>query len=436
MVKYLSFKKIVSYFSLLQKVGLTQCLICLLFSIGLIFLFQNATAGNSLKDQSVFFNSHAREILQKSIKDKDWAQQIKNECIEKANPWLELSDNELWSLVFGSNISRSWMVWSDGFCPSCKKDVRMYDWIIDPFKNPWKVKCPHCDELFPKNDFYSYYLSGMNENYIFDPQLANQALLLNEDHPDKNDPKFQFGVDDGEGYVSGENRWRFIGAYLIYGQWKKMIVEGIYQLSLAYVMTGEQIYAHKAGILLDRIADVYPLFDYSKQGYTYEKQNSIVGQGYVSVWHDACVETRLFALAYDQIFDGIKNDNKLVRFLAAKAKKYKLNNPKSNFKLIQSNIQNRIFLDAKKNRHKIESNFPQTDITFILIDTILSWHDNQDNIRNDIKKMLTRATAVDGLSGEKGLASYSAHVPRTLSRFLAFYDRLDKNFIKNMVSAQ
>ena len=435
MIKYLSFKKIASYFSLLQKNGLTRCLICFLFSIGLIFNFQNATAEGKVKDQSVFFNSQTREMLQKNIKEKDWAQQIKNECIKKANPWLELSDDELWSLVFSPNISRSWMVWSDGFCPSCKKDVKMYDWIIEPFKNPWKVQCPHCNELFPKNDFYSYYLSGMKKNYIFDPQLANKALLFNEEHPDKNDPIFQFGVDDGEGYIAGENRWRFIGAYLIYGQWKKMIVQGIYHLSLAYVITGEQIYAHKAGILLDRIADVYPLFDYSKQGYTYEKQDSIVGQGYVSVWHDACVETRLFALAYDQIFDGIKNDNKLVRFLSAKAKKYKFNNPKSNFKFIQSNIQNRILLDAKKNRHKIDSNFPQTDITFILINTILSWHDNQDKIRKDIKKMLTRATAVDGLSGEKGLASYSANVPKTLAQFLAFYNRLDENFLKSFMDS-
>ena len=159
----------------------------------------------------------------------------------------------------------------------------------------------------------------------------------------------------------------------------------------------------------------------------------MIGNGYVSVWHDACVETRVFALAYDQVFDGIKNDDELIQFLASKAKQYKLKNKKTNFELVQKNIEDRIFLDAQKNRYKIESNFPQTDLTLILINSILYWHENQVEILDEIKKMLTEATAVDGLSGEKGLASYSAILPRTLSRFLTFYDLLDKNFINNMI---
>ena len=45
----------------------------------------------------------------------------------------------------------------------------------------------------------------------------------------------------------------------------------------------------KAAVLLDRIADVYPTFDFKTQGILYE---SVRADGYVSVWHDATIETR------------------------------------------------------------------------------------------------------------------------------------------------
>jgi len=41
-------------------------------------------------------------------------------------------------------------VWSDGHCPSCKKPVPMYEWVPDALKQPWKMRCPQCKELFPR----------------------------------------------------------------------------------------------------------------------------------------------------------------------------------------------------------------------------------------------------------------------------------------------
>ncbi len=102
----------------------------------------------------------------------------------------------------------------------------MYEWIADALGQPWKMRCPHCRELFPKNDFLKFYRSGLNEQNVFDPKRADRFLLFNLEHPDPADPLHKFGVDDGEGYVEGGKRWRFIGAYLIYGQWKQAIVAG------------------------------------------------------------------------------------------------------------------------------------------------------------------------------------------------------------------
>jgi len=160
-----------------------------------------------------------------------WAAEMREAIIRQAEAYLRFSDDELWELMFGCTISRSWMVWSNGYCPACKGDVPMYDWQIEALKYPWKVRCPHCQEFFPKNDFLRFYRSGLDGHGVFDPARADRALLYNLEHPSPDDPLHRFGVDDGEGYVEGDKRWRFIGAYLIYGQWKQAVLGGIKSLA-------------------------------------------------------------------------------------------------------------------------------------------------------------------------------------------------------------
>lgn len=241
-----------------------------------------------------------------------WAAGVRDSIVASARPWMELADEQLWDLMFSNTIKRSWMVWSNGHCPSCREGVPMYNWEIDAFARPWKVRCPHCEEIFPKNDFHRYYRSGLNERGVFEPGRADRSLLYNEEHPESEDPLRAFGVDDGDGYTEGSKRWRFIGAYLVYGLWKQAIVGGARSLGAAYVVTGDKAYAHKAGVLLDRVADLYPSFDFRREGILYEGPGS---RGYVSTWHDACVEARDLAMAYDQVFEAISRGEALVTFL-------------------------------------------------------------------------------------------------------------------------
>src|SRR5688572_15476085 len=231
---------------------------------------------------SAFYPPHVLERVRANAENTDWGRDIKRRAIDAAGPWRKMSDEQIWKLVFGATIPRSWHVFSNGHCPACRKSVPMYDWKIDAIKHPWKVCCPHCRELFPKNDFAKFHESGVDEHGIFDPKKADRSLLFNAEHPDESDPKRKFGVDDGEGYVEADRkRWRFIQAYLVYGQWKQSVQGGVKRLTAAYILTGDRDYAHKAGVLLDRIADVYPTFDFKTQGILYE---SVRGDGYVSVW--------------------------------------------------------------------------------------------------------------------------------------------------------
>ena len=401
-----------------------------LATLTLLSLAPLAGANEPLKQQGAFYPSHLIAKARENIRQYDWARAIQKPIVAAAEPWMKLSDDELWELMFGNTIKRSWMVWSNGHCPACKEAVPMYNWKMDALHHPWKTRCPHCQELFPKNDFEAYYRSGLDAHRVFQPALADRSLLFNAEHPDPDDPLHMFGVDDGEGYVEGDNRWRFIGAYLIFGQWKQAIVGGIRELAAAYAVTGDHTYAHKAGVLLDRVADLYPTFDFGKEGVMYEGPPA---RGYVSTWHDACSEIHDLAFAYDQVFEALRDDNELIRFLSAKARQYKLENPKRTFEHVQRNIEQRIFRDTLANRPKIESNYPMTDTALIVIRTVLEWPANRDQVIASIDELVAKAVAVDGMSGEKGLTGYSLIAPHSVAKLLGFYMRVDPNFLAGMV---
>ena len=402
----------------------------LLLSLSTALPLVGAAAEAPIKERSSLYPPSVVERVRGNAGQLDWAKPIRGDLIEAARWWVEQSDDELWGLMFGPRITRSWMVWSNGFCPACKASVPMYNWQMDALGRPWKTRCPHCQELFPKNDFYAFYQSGLDAQGVYDPALADRALLFNAEHPDADDPLHGFGVDDGEGYVEGEHRWRFIGAYLIYGQWKQAVIGGIRTLAAAYVLTGEPVYAHKAGVLLDRVADLYPTFDFGKQALVYERQGD---RGYVSTWHDACEETREMVLAYDMVFEGLRKDTELVSFLSGKAAAYGLENPKASWADIQRNIEGRILRDALANRPKITTNYPRTEIAVAITLAVLGWPANRDAFYAVVDPMLDKATAVDGVTGEKGLAGYTSFTIQALALFLAEMSRCEPGFLNTLI---
>jgi len=359
-----------------------------------------------------------------------WAREAQDEVVKAAEPWMGFSDDALWDLMFGSTIMRSWMVWSNGHCPACKEGVPMYNWGIDGLNRPWKLKCPHCDEMFPKNDFQAYHRSGLDTHGVFQHDLADRSLLFNEEHPDKDDPLHTFGVDDGHGYRDGENIWWYIGTYLVYGQWKQVVLRGIVNLSAAYAVTGDSTYSHKAGVLLDRVADLYTTFDFKNQAMMYEGP---AHAGYVSTWHDACEEARQLAQAYDQVRDGIGEDQALADFLSGKASENKIERPKESPEDVKRNIEDGILKDTITNHDRIRSNYPRKEIALVTIHAVLDWPNNRGLVDRLIDELIEKATAVDGVTGEKGLSGYCSGVIQSLAVFLERFCRVDENFLSEML---
>lgn len=376
------------------------------------------------KTQSVFFSRAARARAAANAKTYPWAAEIRRDAVAAAERWLRMSDEELWQQMFGPRITRSHMVWSSGYCPACRRPVPMYDWKIDAWASPWKTQCPHCNQQFPTNDFAAYYRSGLDEKRVFDPQRADRSLLFNAQHPNPSDPLHRFGVDDGEGYLQDGHRWRFIGAYLLYGQWTQRIETGFRNLARAYSITGDRRYAHKAAILLDRIADLWPSFDYASQGLVYERARYGGGvAGYVYYAINSAYQAMYLATAYDQIYDGIRGDRALVGFLRSKDPR------KRDFAAVQRNIEDGIFRHILANPHQIRTNYPGQERALALIRTVLEWPANRASLRGTLDEIVRGAVLVDGLSGEKGLAGYSAIAPRELAEILEEYAGLDPGLI-------
>jgi hypothetical protein len=155
--------------------------------------------------------------------------------------------------------------------------------------------------------------------------------------------------------------------------------------------------------------------------------------GYISYWGASCTEIFRLTLAYDQVFEGLKKDKKLVDFLSEKAKKLKLPNKKETFKDIQKNIENRIFRDTIKHKYKIICNYPGQDIAIVAIKAVLEWPENRAEVESLLDEIITRSTAVDGVTGEKGMAGYDRLGPMWITALFGQYIKANRKFVKDFI---
>jgi hypothetical protein len=305
--------------------------------------------------------------LRANVEAYDWARLEKEEAVAAASRWVALSDDRLWRMIPGQHLPRNIDPQIDngdrkGGCPSCGVDVyansKKYPWKVDVWEHPWKVICPSCAVQIPRNDFGSFYESGLDEACTFDPDKADRSLLFNADHPDENDPLHRSLVDDGWGFSTPDGAVnRFIG-YYGYALWLE-IKKGVSALAKASLYTGDPAYAHKCGVMLDRIADVYPEMDwgvYGSKGW-FHSGSQDGGKIEGSIWEVGTVLT--LARAYDMVKSGLYEQPALFEFLLKKGKEYKLPTPKGEYRHLAKNIEENLleeFVKAVKTGRKIYGN--------------------------------------------------------------------------------
>ena len=267
------------------------------------------------------------ENARRNVTRYEWAAVRRDAAVEKAKRWVRLDDDRLWGMVTGQTIGRSTNASVEKGCPECGQGIYRHGgrFEVDVLADPWKIRCPSCSGRFPANDFEAFYRSGIAVNGVFDPGRADRTLLFNVDHPDPRDAKHMFAVDDGTGWTdeTGES-FKLIGVYAHYGIWTE-VSSACSALREAFLLTGDGIYAHKSGVLLARIADVYPEMDWSfwaRQGFFNSDGLSGRGRIYGRIWEPGLLKA--FAECFDLARTAWKDEDELFRFLRTKQSRHGL----------------------------------------------------------------------------------------------------------------
>jgi hypothetical protein len=322
-----------------------------------VFIYTFCPSAMASRIYGGFYTKEKLDNIRNNCEKYEWAKKLREQAVKNAGIWVIKPDAELWAMVPGQDLPRCIDVTFDRLtkgpkflgCLKCGKEISKYGnypYNPDVEHKPWKLTCPSCKSVFPTNDFGKYYQSGIDEHGVFNPAKGDKTLLYNAAHPDPKDPLHKYGVDDGYGYIDQNGRGhRFIGYYT----WKYWahITSGLNALANAYIYTGSKIYAHKAAILLDRIADLYPDMDwkpYADMGWYHSDGGRHMGKIEGSIWETSVIQQ--FADVYDKIISGTVNDPELYSFLKKQSQKYKLKQTKGDRESLIKNIDDGLLRTA------------------------------------------------------------------------------------------
>src|SRR5690606_9550635 len=249
------------------------------------------TLQNPLKNKRTLFTDAEVSLAKNNISKHPEAKELRDRIVNAAEPWLEWTDEELRKLMPDARVPRGFDLSVKG-CPVHGEAIfekGRYPWIIDP-KEPLKVECPVGAETYPTNDYAAYYHSNFEKKEGWDTKY----------------------VDDGWGWIAPDGERYWFVAYANHWMWYK-IHAAITSLSESYLLTGDKRYAHKAAVMLYRLAEIYPSMDHAKQS-RYGLMSAAAGRVYNgkivnSIWETGL--SRQLAIAYDMIWDSIDSDSEL-----------------------------------------------------------------------------------------------------------------------------
>ena len=404
------------------------------------------------KTQASYWTNEKREIIQENIQQYDWARTLRNSAVKKAEPFLN-QENALWDMIAAEGLPRYYYIGHKNdpnkqTCPypDCQTDLLAkygsYPWLTDGLTSPWKIQCPECRRKFPSNDFGAYYASGRNEYGVFDPELADKSLLVNTLYPELGEG---WGVDDGFGYKTGNK----IGSsnidetkyFIAYFQHKGLYHgTGTYQKLLndvvdAYLYTGEAKYGRVGAIVVDRLADVYPSYDWALW-------KDMRSDNYRGKLLDSTQETgwsQKVALAYD-VFYPMYDDSTVVKYLSEKARTYQMENPKTSPALIRKNVEDnflRVALQAAVDT-QIGGNFGMEQASVAILAAVLDtmpeskeWMDwlmrpgeryDDPRLGGNVLKQLLEVVDRDGMGNESSPSYNAGWLTNTLAMAEYVYD--------------
>ncbi|MFC6800058.1 heparinase II/III family protein [Haladaptatus sp. DYSN1] len=345
------------------------------------------TTNTAGKTRVTYFTEADRQAARENVENYEWAKAERDDAVSQADTVLStFTLDDLWRYVGSQDIPRAaflangnagYYPWESEWGP--KEPLPDVSYATKPGEQ-WKIT--NGEYTLPTNDFEAYRESGMDDEGKFDPTLADDSLLVNEEHPEMGEG---WGVDDGTGWVDEDGDLGTAGVRWVPVAWAhhwntiygyRSMLNALYQ---AYLFTEEQRYARAATVVLDRVGDVYPEFNlldtvqFESGGYSYLNGLPISSHGGTgrgkqvgSIWESFWVKAVL--KAYDAVFPGQDGDAELVEFLSGKAAQYPGLGPKDSLADVRRNIEEGLLqqiLPAMKNA-QIRGNFGSHQTTLAL----------------------------------------------------------------------
>lgn len=224
-----------------------------------------------LKKEKMVFTDRDILLAKSNIRKFAGARQVRDSIADLAGRWISWDDQDLRDLIPDASVPRAFDLNIHG-CPVHGDTIfnigGVYPWILD-FHRPLTVKCPAGGEVYPSEGF----------------------------------------EDNGWGWIApDQERYWFVAYANEHLQRDLSLV--LQQLSRAYVLTGNPAFAHKAIVILARLAEVYPSMDHASQS-RYGAMLRQQGQDFPGKIFYHIQEARfikIVAEAYDLVWDYIDKD--------------------------------------------------------------------------------------------------------------------------------
>lgn len=352
-------------------------------TLGLLGSAGHATATEdttAYKSRVTYYTDTERQAALENIEQYDWAKAERDTTVTIADGILDAftSLDDFWNYVGSQHIPRAETLTNGKYyrpfapwpwVPESEIEADTAWPVSEPGSTQWKIT--NGEYTLPTNDFEAYRQSGRDENGKFHPDLADDSLLVNEEHPELGET---WGVDDGVGFVDEPGHLEEAGQVWTPVAWAHQwqVVYGYRQmvktLFHAYLYTDDHKYARPVSVILDRLGDVYADFsllntiyegDYTPENHMTHGGSGGTGQGkqvgsiFESFW------VRPLLRSYDAVWPTQAGDSELVQYLTDKAETYPGLAPKDSLAAIRENIETGFIqeiLPAVKNA-QIRGNF-------------------------------------------------------------------------------